>query len=84
MIIKICGKTSDLFSANLIGDSGLPKGEPYDGYVPDWMPGDHYGDYIQLDIDTATGRILNWKCPSSKQLAETFKFKRGVSVPKSA
>jgi hypothetical protein len=82
MIIKICGKTSDLFSANLIGNDGLPKGEPYDGYVPEFMPGDHYGDYVMMDIDVATGHILNWKTPTSKQLAKTFQFKRGVSVPK--
>ena len=84
MIIKICAKCSDLFGANLVNDNGLPRGESYSGYVPDWMPGIHYGDYVELDIDTATGRILNWKRPTSKQLAETFKFKRGVSVPKSA
>ena len=34
------------------------------GYVPGFMPGEHYGDYVQLEIDVATGRILNWKPPS--------------------
>jgi hypothetical protein len=82
MTIKICGKTSDLFSAHLIGEDGKIKGENYSGYVPDWMPGEHYGDYVQLDIDMATGRILNWIPPTRVQLADTFKFKRGVKVGK--
>jgi hypothetical protein len=25
------------------------------------MPGDHYGDYLMLDIDPYTGKIVNWK-----------------------
>lgn len=29
-------------------------------YVPNIMPGEHYGDYIILDIDE-DGKILNWK-----------------------
>lgn len=72
MTIKISAKCSDMFHANLIGDDGQPKGE-YDGYVPDFFPGEHYGDYVQLEIDIATGKILNWKKPSKVELADTFK-----------
>lgn len=25
------------------------------------MPGEHYGDYVMLDIDLATGRITGWE-----------------------
>ncbi len=80
MIIKICAKCSDMFSAHLIDDDGKQKGETYSGYVPGWMPGEHYGDYVVLTIDVGTGRIINWKAPTSAQLAETFKYKRGVKV----
>jgi hypothetical protein len=73
-ILKISGKTSDLFSASLIED-GNEVGT-YDGYVPKFFPNpkeEHYGDYIQLDIDLETGQILNWKRPTKADLKETFK-----------
>jgi hypothetical protein len=82
MKLRICAKCSDMFSAHLVDDDGKAKGENYDGYVPGWMPGLHYGDYVQLDIDVATGEILDWKKPTMEELAETFKFKRGVKVGK--
>jgi hypothetical protein len=25
------------------------------------MPGQHFGDYVMLDIDPYTGKILDWK-----------------------
>lgn len=31
----------------------------YEGYVPDFFPGKHYGDYIMLDINT-DGHIPHW------------------------
>ena len=74
--IKINAKCSDLFSANLYED-GNQVGELYDGYVPDWMPGEHYGDYVELEIDVETGKILNWERPALKDLRETF----GISAP---
>ena len=69
-ILKICGKTSDMFSATLEVD-GKDAGE-YDGYVPNFFPEDHYGDCIQLHIDIDTGAIVNWKKPTKKDLAEMF------------
>jgi hypothetical protein len=75
MIIKINAKCSDLFSARL-HENGKEKFSDavaeYDGYVPEWFPGDHYGDYVELEIDTDTGKILNWKKPSKKELKKTF------------
>ena len=68
--IKITAKCSDMFSATLHED-GKQIGR-FDGYVPDWMPGQHYGDYVELEIDIATGQILNWKCPTMGQLKKTF------------
>ena len=70
-IISINAKCSDLFSASLTND-GKHVGD-YDGYVPDFMPGQHYGDYVELKIDVDTGKILNWKKPTAKQLNDTFK-----------
>lgn len=64
MIIKVCAKCSDLFSmSNDVCE--------YAGYVPDFFPGEHWGDYLMLDIDTDSGLILNWKKPTKKQLAKT-------------
>ncbi len=45
------------------------------GYVPDWFPNpnaENDGDYVILEIDMDTGRILNWKKPTKKNLDETF------------
>ena len=64
-ILKMCAKCSDMFSANLVEDSGI---KTYDGYVPDFFPEQHWGDYIELEIDIDTGMILNWKKPSKKDL----------------
>jgi hypothetical protein len=79
--VSITAKCSDLFSALLIGtnESGQPVTQDYDGYVPDFMPGQHYGDYVELNIDLATGRITNWKKPTARQLAATFKGPDSVS-----
>lgn len=74
MIIKICAKCSDMFSAELVGNDKKTMGH-YSGYVPHFMPGEHYGDYVQLDIDTVTGQIMNWVPPTRKQLSDVFKFK---------
>jgi hypothetical protein len=61
-LIKIHAKCSDSCYIKVIGKDGE---ELYaqDGYVPSFMPGKHYGDYIILDIDPNTGVILNWKKP---------------------
>ncbi len=65
--ISICAKCSDMFSAT------LDDGRVYDGYVPAFFPGDHGGDYVQLDIDLATGKILNWKAPTQNAIDKAFK-----------
>ena len=61
-ILRICVKCSDTFNAVLLEDGKGTK--VHDGYVPDFMPGEHYGDYVELDIDIATGRIVDWTNPS--------------------
>lgn len=64
-IISISAKCSDLFNAS------LDDGRSYDGYVPNFFPGQR-GDYVQLDIELATGKILNWKAPTKAELDKTF------------
>lgn len=60
--ITINAKCSDLFNAH------LDNGKRYEGYVPSFFPGQHYGDYVSLEIDLKTGTILNWKPPTQKDL----------------
>ncbi|QAY85369.1 hypothetical protein [Pseudomonas arsenicoxydans] len=40
----------------------------FEGYVPDFFPGDHYGDYLILNINLETGQITNWKKPSAEDI----------------
>jgi hypothetical protein len=68
--IKVTAKCSDMFSASLV-ETDKPV-RSYDGYVPAWFPNpnvQHFGDYVELEIDIDTGRIVNWKKPTQAQLA---------------
>ena len=67
-VLSISAKCSDLFSCALDDDTKTIF--EYDGYVPSFFPEDHYGDYIMFDIDIDTGKIINWKKPTQKQLKE--------------
>ena len=69
-VIKISAKCSDLFSASLY-DGNKEIGHEYDGYVPNFFPGEHY-DYVTLNIDIETGKILNWKKPTNNDLVSVF------------
>ncbi len=68
--LKICLKVSDCFAACLMSDKGETIHDQDDGYVPSFMPGDHYGDYVILDIDIDTGMITNWKKPTADKIQE--------------
>lgn len=61
--LKIHLKVSDRFCASIHDQDGVELGGQSDGYVPSFMPGDHYGDYVILDIDLDTGMVTNWKKP---------------------
>ena len=69
-ILSICCKVSDRFTANLQSSTGDVIHSQDDGYVPGFMPGQHYGDYVMLDIDIDTGQVTNWKTPSAEQIQE--------------
>ena len=74
-VIRVCAKCSDLCNVQLLPGLNGEGVSEHDGYVPSWLPNsevEHYGDYVELDIDLATGQILNWKRPTMGQLKETF------------
>lgn len=77
-IISISAKCDDLFDAILVDkkDGIETVVGKYGGYVPEFMPGKHYGNYIELEIDIDTGKIVNWKKPTKKQLKEVFSDKK--------
>lgn len=66
--LRICVKCSDRFAADILDETGKEIGGQDDGYVPDFMPGEHYGDYVMLDIDLDTGNIANWKKPDAAEI----------------
>lgn len=59
MLLKINAKCSDLFAMS-IEDSKGTELLNYDGYVPSFFPNEHYGDYVELTIDSKTGKIVDW------------------------
>lgn len=68
--IKTCIKVCDRFTADVIDAEGIKIRTIENEYVPDCFPGNHYGDYLELDIDIETGQILNWEKPSQAHLAQ--------------
>ena len=69
--IEISGKCSDMFTASL-EYKGHKIGKNYNYYVPDFFPGQHWGDYVILAIDLKTGKILNWRKPTKRDIKELF------------
>ena len=61
--LKMTVKCSDTFHCKIFDQDGDTLIN-YDGYVPDFFPEKHYGDYVILTIDLDTGKILNWKATS--------------------
>lgn len=59
-VLSITAKCSDSYAHTIYTKEGKLYRE-YNGYVPSFMPGKHFGDYLLLDIDPYTGKILNWK-----------------------
>lgn len=65
--IRLHMKVRDSFNSCLVDAQGEEVSE-YEGYVPDFFPGNHYGDYLILNIDLETGQIKNWNKPTAEQL----------------
>lgn len=66
--LRIHIKVSDQFCATIRDDAGIELGGQEDGYVPGFMPGQHYGDYLILNIDLDTGQITNWTAPTREEV----------------
>lgn len=58
--LRITLKVRDEFAAALLDEKGQIICEQEDGYVPEFMPGQHYGDYVLFDVDITTGQVTNW------------------------
>lgn len=71
--LKVC----DRFTATLMDQNSETVFEQEDGYVPGFMPGDHYGVYVILDIDLDTGQIMNWKKPTAKEIEDWILVQEG-------
>jgi len=72
-ILRISAKCSDLCWTEYTDKNG--KKTESDGYVPQEIGIDSYGDYVDLDIDMKTGQIQNWKPVSD---AQVIKAQRGA------
>lgn len=68
--LKIYSKVVDNFTCTIFDQDGQRLGGQDQDYVPGFMPGEHYGDYLILDIDLDTGKILNWKQPTAEAIEE--------------
>lgn len=75
--IRVHAKVCDAASYELVDKDGERVVYMPDGYVPSFFPGDHYGDYLILDIDLETGLVKNWKKPNQKQLEEFVRKAEG-------
>ena len=69
--LRIHCKVRDEFTASLHDENGSEIHSPEDGYVPGFIPGQHYGDYVILNVDLEmTRQIANWKTPKPEQLEQ--------------
>ena len=68
--LRIYCKVCDNFTASLHDQDGQKIHVQEDGYVPAFMPGKHFGDYVILNIDIATGMVTNWEKPTSEDIQE--------------
>ncbi len=72
--LRVCGKTADMCSIVATDADGRTIGERT-GYVPRYFPGGDE-DYLDLDIEVETGRILNWpKRLSQKTIRDSLTSK---------
>ncbi len=61
-------KVRDTFYCAVQDAEGKSIGNDYEGYVPSFMPEDHYGDYLILKVDIDTGQIVNWIVPAAEDI----------------
>lgn len=66
--LSISCKVRDECHLEFIQENGYI--ESYRGYVPDFFPDEHWGDYIILQI-TDKGKVKGWQ-PTDKQIYEVL------------
>lgn len=67
-VVSITAKCSDM-CGTVLKDAGGTIIHETDGYVPGFFPNGG-GDYVELEIDIETGKILNWKPPTVQELTD--------------
>lgn len=70
--VQLYMKVRDEFSCSIV-DQDKKNIHSYEGYVPSFMPGEHYGDYLILNIDLDTGQVTNWKTPTPEEIEQFIK-----------
>jgi hypothetical protein len=70
-LYRINAKCSDLYSQDHIG------GNSYEGYVPDWIGPDGYGDYVSFTVCRHCGQIQG-EWPELDATLNRFKSGRAV------
>lgn len=75
-VLKINAKCGDMCSVTLlrqVGNGHYREG-PFEGYMPrDLKLGG--GDYISLEIDVSTGKIIGWDETAARAVEQYFKDK---------
>lgn len=71
--IKVHAIVRDGASYTLCDQHGAEICDRDEVYVPGFFPETGGGDYLYLEIEIDTGRILNWKPPTKKQIEEWIK-----------
>jgi hypothetical protein len=67
--ITIQVKATDTSFITYHGPNGIVIASE-EGNLPNFLPGANYGEYLSLDIDLATGKILNWTSPSQDEISQ--------------
>lgn len=60
--LRLCVEILECAEARLLDEHGNFI-KNHEGYFPKGRKANPVGDYLNLDIDLATGRILNWGTP---------------------
>ena len=68
----LCLKVCSEFACDILDQDNICIGQ-YEGGVPGFFPGDHGGDYVELDINLDTGMVENWKVPTAEQIEKLLK-----------
>ena len=67
-LVRVSAKCSDMFTSEPVNG-----GKSHDGYVPDWIGADGYGDYVNFTVCRHCGQ-LQGKWPVNGVGQEKFKW----------